>query len=78
MPTGTPSEIVAAMDACGKKTVDARLVDSFFGNLSWCDGETLSISQTGSSLDELPGRIDRIPLDGSSTAGLTASSETGT
>lgn len=78
MPTGTPSEIVAAMDACGKRTVEARLVDSFFGNLSWCDGETLSISQTGSSLDELPGRIDRIPLDGSSTAGLTASSETGT
>jgi ribulose-5-phosphate 4-epimerase/fuculose-1-phosphate aldolase len=78
LPTGTPSEIMAAMDACGKRTVTARLVDSFFGNLSWCDGEALSISQTGSSLDELPGRIDRIPLDGSSTAGLTASSETGT
>lgn len=78
LPTGTPSEIMAAMDACGKRTVEARLVDSFFGNLSWCDGEALSISQTGSSLDELPGRIDRIPLDGSSTAGLTASSETGT
>ncbi len=72
------SEILAAMDACGKRTVEARLVDSFFGNLSWCDGEALLISQTGSSLDELPGRIDRIPLDGSSTAGLTASSETGT
>ena len=78
MPTGTPSEVAAAMDACGKKTVEARLVDSFFGNLSWCDGKELVISQTGASLDELPGCIDRIPLDGSSTAGLTASSETGT
>jgi ribulose-5-phosphate 4-epimerase/fuculose-1-phosphate aldolase len=33
------------------------------------------ISQTGSSLDELPGRIDRVPLDGSSTCELTSSSE---
>ena len=78
MPAGTPSEVAAAMDACGKKTVEARLVDSFFGNLSWCDGKELFISQTGASLDELPGCIDRIPLDGSSTAGLTASAETGT
>ena len=78
MPAATPAEVAAAMDACGKKTVEARLVDSFFGNLSWCDGKELFISQTGASLDELPGCIDRIPLDGSSTAGLTASSETGT
>lgn len=78
MPTETAGEIAAAMDVCGRKTVEARLVDSFFGNISWCDGREILISQTGSSLDELPGRIDRIPLDGSSTAGLTASSETGT
>lgn len=78
MPTGTAREIAAAMDACGKKTVETRLVDSFFGNISWCDGKEIHISQTGSSLDELPGQIDRIPLDGSSTAGLSASSETGT
>jgi ribulose-5-phosphate 4-epimerase/fuculose-1-phosphate aldolase len=78
MPTGTAREIAAAMDACGKKTVETRLVDSFFGNISWCDGKEICISQTGSSLDELPGQIDRIPLDGSSTAGLSASSETGT
>jgi ribulose-5-phosphate 4-epimerase/fuculose-1-phosphate aldolase len=78
MPTGSAREIAAAMDACGKKTVETRLVDSFFGNISWCDGKEIHISQTGSSLDELPGQIDRIPLDGSSTAGMSASSETGT
>ncbi|NTU42604.1 MAG: rRNA adenine dimethylase, partial [Nitrospirales bacterium] len=33
------------------------------------------ISQTGAALDELPGAIDLVPLDGSSCAGLTASSE---
>ena len=77
LPTGTDAEVDAAMDACGRKTVEAGLVDAFFGNISWCDGDRLAISQTGSFLDELPGHIDRIPLDGSSTAGITASSETG-
>lgn len=77
MPAATAAEVDAAMDACGRKTVEAGLVDSFFGNISWCDGDRLAISQTGASLDELPGHIDRIPLDGSSTAGITASSETG-
>jgi ribulose-5-phosphate 4-epimerase/fuculose-1-phosphate aldolase len=67
--------IIEAMDAAGKATVSAGLVDSFFGNISFRQGEMIYISQTGSSLDELPGRIDCVPLDGSSTCELTSSSE---
>lgn len=66
---------VAAMDEAGKKTVEYGLVDSFFGNISCRLGDTVYISQTTSSLDELPGCIDPCPLDGSSCAGVTASSE---
>lgn len=67
--------ILAAMDQIGKRTVSLRLVDSFFGNISCRFGSQLFISQTGASLDELPGCIDRVPDDNSSTAGITASSE---
>jgi len=67
--------ILASLDQAGKIVVDRRLVDSFFGNISSLDAGTIYISQTGSSLDELPGHIDRVPLDGSSTCELTASSE---
>ncbi len=59
----------------GRSTVEKGLVDSFFGNISCFDGKTIYISQTASSLDELEGHIDPVPLDGSSTAGLSASSE---
>jgi ribulose-5-phosphate 4-epimerase/fuculose-1-phosphate aldolase len=59
----------------GRYTVEKGLVDSFFGNISYFDGKTVFISQTASSLDELEGHIDPVPLDGSSTAGLSASSE---
>jgi ribulose-5-phosphate 4-epimerase/fuculose-1-phosphate aldolase len=55
--------------------VEKGLVDSFFGNISYFDGKTIYISQTASSLDELEGHIDPVPLDYSSTAGLSASSE---
>lgn len=64
-----------AMDEAGKALVRRRLVDSFFGNISCRLGNTLFISQTGAPLDELPGLIDPVPLDGSTCAGLTASSE---
>ena len=63
------------MDQVGKRTVELKLVDSFFGNISTAFGERLFISQTGASLDELPGCIDLVPNDNSSTAGITASSE---
>lgn len=59
----------------GRYTVEKGYVDSFFGNISYFDGKTIYISQTASSLDELEGHIDPVPLDNSSTAGLSASSE---
>ncbi len=59
----------------GRYTVEKGFVDSFFGNISYFDGKTIFISQTTSSLDELEGHIDPVILDGSSTAGLSASSE---
>ena len=66
---------LAQMAKVGRATVEAGLVDSFFGNISYRLGDTLLISRTGSSLDELEGAIDPCPMDGSSSAGLTASSE---
>ena len=59
----------------GRYTVQRRLVDSFFGNISYSSGNLLYISQTASSLDELPGCIDPVPFKNSSTVGITASSE---
>ena len=69
------ARIIQAMDAAGKAVVHAGLVDSFFGNISFRKEDMIYISQTGSSLDELPGYIDCVPLDGSSTCELTSSSE---
>lgn len=59
----------------GSYTVQRRLVDSFFGNISYSNGNLIYISQTASSLDELPGCIDPVPFENSSTVGITASSE---
>ncbi len=67
--------VYRAVIEAGRLTVAHHLVDSFFGNVSYRYGNTLYISQTGSSLDELEGCIDPCPLDGSSCAGITASSE---
>lgn len=67
--------VLLAMEEAGRATVACRLVDSHFGNISFLAGKVLYISQTGSSLDELAGCIDAVPLDGSSCAGITASSE---
>jgi len=67
--------VIAAMDQAGKEVVRLGLVDSFFGNISYRLDNTIYISQTSSSLDELPGCIDPCPVDGSSTAAVTASSE---
>jgi ribulose-5-phosphate 4-epimerase/fuculose-1-phosphate aldolase len=55
--------------------VERGLVDSFFGNISCRAGGVIYISQTAASLDELPGRIDPVRTDNSSTTGITASSE---
>jgi ribulose-5-phosphate 4-epimerase/fuculose-1-phosphate aldolase len=69
------SQVFEAMIEAGRLTVDYGLVDSYFGNISYLLHDTVYISQTGSSLDELAGCIDPCPLDGSSSAGITASSE---
>lgn len=68
-------DVYQAIEEAGKLTVDYNLVDSYFGNVSFRQGNTLYISQTASSLDELSGHIDPCPLDNSSCAGITASSE---
>lgn len=77
IPSPFPNEetVYSAIIEAGQKTVEYGLVDSFFGNVSYCWNKTLYISQTGSSLDELKGCIDPVPLDGSTSAGITASSE---
>lgn len=69
------SQIKAAMAVAGRMTVRYRLVDSFFGNISYRGDQALFISQTAARLDQLDQQIDRIPFDNSSTAGITASSE---
>jgi len=69
------SEILGEIARVGRYTVQRGLVDSFFGNISYCTGNLIYISQTASSLDELPGCIDPVPFENSSTVGITASSE---
>jgi ribulose-5-phosphate 4-epimerase/fuculose-1-phosphate aldolase len=74
-PFQTEETVYAAVIEAGQNTIAYELVDSYFGNVSYCWRNTLYISQTGSSLDELAGCIDPVPMDGSSSAGITASSE---
>ncbi len=74
-PFGSGAEAREAIIQAGRHTVRCRLVDSFFGNISFLHGDTLHISQTASSLDELEGCIDACPLRGGDCAGITASSE---
>lgn len=74
-PLSEPEEILAEMVAVGRYTVERGLVDSFFGNISVRAGNLIYISQTAASLDELAGCIDPVPMDNSSTTGITASSE---
>jgi ribulose-5-phosphate 4-epimerase/fuculose-1-phosphate aldolase len=74
-PLAEPAEILAEIASVGRYTVERGLVDSFFGNISARCGDTIYISQTAASLDELAGCIDPIPSDNSNTVGITASSE---
>ena len=74
-PFASEAEVRRALSEAGRLTVEYGLVDSFFGNISCRFGNTLYISQTGASLDELEGCIDPCPLDGSSCTAITASSE---
>jgi len=74
-PLDDPEEVLPEIRAAGGYTVERGLVDSFFGNISYRVGETIFISQTAASLDELAGCIDPVPTDNRSTTGITASSE---
>lgn len=74
-PFNSKKHIYKAIQEAGRLVVEHRLVDSYFGNISFSDGQTLYISQTGSSLDQLKDAIDPCPLNGSSCAPITASSE---
>jgi|WetSurMetagenome_2_1015567.scaffolds.fasta_scaffold00013_9 ribulose-5-phosphate 4-epimerase/fuculose-1-phosphate aldolase len=74
-PPGNEDEAVEMLAETGRAVVSRGLVDSCFGNISYVLDDKMLISQTGSSLDELEGCIDITPLDGSSSAGITASSE---
>jgi len=74
-PFHASEEVIGAMIEAGKRTIDCRMVDSYFGNISYRLDDRIYISQTASSLDELAGCIDACPVDGSSCAGITASSE---
>ncbi len=74
-PFKSREDVYRAVAQAGRQTVKHRLVDSFFGNVSLRWGETLFITQTTSSLDELEGCIDPCPMDGSACTSITASSE---
>jgi len=74
-PLDDPEEVLSEIRAVGRYTVLGGLVDSFFGNISFRIGETIFISQTAASLDDLAGCIDPVPTDNRSTTGITASSE---
>ena len=74
-PLNEKEEILEEMANTGRYTVQRGLVDSFFGNISYLSGDLIYISQTASSLDELPGCIDPVPFENRSTVGITASSE---
>lgn len=67
--------VLAMIAEAGRAVVGHHLVDSFFGNISYVADENIYISQTGSSLDELEGCIDKVPFAGTSSVGITASSE---
>ncbi len=69
------NEIMKAMAEAGKRVIDSGMVDSFFGNISYRRDESIFISQTGSSMDELEGFIDICPFDNSTSNAITASSE---
>ncbi len=74
-PFADTTEILAEIANVGRYTVERGLVDSYFGNISVFNGNIIYISQTASSLDELAGCIDPVPMANSSTTGITASSE---
>jgi len=74
-PFDNPKDAIQAICEVGQLTVNKQMVDSFFGNVSYRLENTVYISQTTSSLDELEGCIDPCALDDSRCTAITASSE---
>ena len=74
-PFSNVDDVLAAICETGRLTVEKRMVDSFFGNISYRLGDTIFVTQTSSTLDELEGLIDPCPIDDSTCAAITASSE---
>jgi ribulose-5-phosphate 4-epimerase/fuculose-1-phosphate aldolase len=74
-PFRSPDDTTSAIIEAGFLTVRSGMVDSFFGNISAKFDNTIYISQTGSSLDELAGAIDPCPMDNSTSNAITSSSE---
>jgi ribulose-5-phosphate 4-epimerase/fuculose-1-phosphate aldolase len=74
-PFATEEDVYRAVSEAGKPVVRHGLVDSVMGNVSYLWNGVLFISQTGSFLDALEKCIDPCPIDNSSCAGITASTE---
>ena len=74
-PFNDEKDVMQAICEVGRLTIGKKMVDSFFGNISYRLGNIVYISQTTSSLDELEGCIDPCALDNSRCTAITASSE---
>lgn len=74
-PINEQDKLFDSLKQTGEAIVKSDMVDSYFGNISALFDDSIYISQTGSSLDELTACIDIVPIDGSSCAGITSSSE---
>ncbi|MFO8071421.1 MAG: class II aldolase/adducin family protein [Polyangia bacterium] len=74
-PYRSVDEVHRALSEIGRRTVTSGLVGAYFGNVSYRLGDTLYISRSRSSLDELEGRIVPCPLDEAGSAPPTASRE---
>jgi ribulose-5-phosphate 4-epimerase/fuculose-1-phosphate aldolase len=74
-PFAEEKQIIAAIAEAGRCMVDARLVDSSFGNISYFADPVLYISRKGGALDELHDGIISVSLAGSTASPETASTE---
>ncbi|MFH1714926.1 MAG: class II aldolase/adducin family protein [Elusimicrobiota bacterium] len=62
-PFKNEAKILDAMAEAGRLTIESRLVNSFFGNISVRSDDGLYITETGSALDDLDGHIVKCSLE---------------
>jgi ribulose-5-phosphate 4-epimerase/fuculose-1-phosphate aldolase len=74
-PFSSSGDAIQAICETGQWIVEKRMVDSIFGNISYRLDNTVYVSQTATTLDDLAGCIDPCPMDNSSCTGITASTE---